>query len=191
MAIRVLGGQVSFPLSERVLRDDYLAGLDDRPLGDLRALRAECEQAEVAVSFARRVLQGHLDIVASELRRRSAGGAVDAAALHDLVDRLPQILADETGRSAGPSGRPVDLDPDLPVGDVLAALDAAMGGAGALTDLERRDLTEVEGLAERLRQLERELSGTRRALHERIDLLKTEVAARYERGEITIEGLLG
>ena len=153
MAIRVLGGQVSFPLSERVLGDDYLAGLDDRSLGDLRAMRAECEQAEVAISFARRVLQGHLDIVASELRRRAAGGTADAASLHDLVERLPQILADEPGRS-GPSGRPVDLDPDIPVGEVLAVIDAAVGGAGALTDLERQAPADVEALAERLRTLE-------------------------------------
>jgi hypothetical protein len=110
--------------------------------------------------------------------------------LHDLVERLPQILADEPGRS-GPSGRPVDLDPDIPVGEVLAVIDAAVGGPGALTDLERRAPADVEALAERLRTLERDLSGTRRSLHERIDLLKTEVAARYERGEITIEGLLG
>ena len=33
---------------------------------------------------------------------------------------MPQILADETGRSAGPSGRPVDLAPDLGAEDAFA-----------------------------------------------------------------------
>ena len=99
MTIRVLGGLVSFPLSDRVLRDDYLADLGERPVADIRAMRAECEEAEVGVSFARRILQGHLDIVESELRRRDAGGVADANSLHDLVERLPEILADDHARS--------------------------------------------------------------------------------------------
>jgi len=191
MTIRVLGGQVSFPLSDRVLRDDYLVGLDDRTVAEIRAMRRECEQAEVGFSFARRVLQGHLDIVDSELRRRHAGGEAGAHTLHDIVERLPQILADDHDRAAGPTRRHIDLEPDVAAGELLAAIDAAVGGGGAaLADLDHRSEAEVTEIADRLGQLEREFSQTRRALHERIDLLKTALSERYERGEITVEGLL-
>lgn len=188
MAIRALGGQVSFPLSDRVLRDDYLAGLDDRSLAEIRAMRAECEEAEVAVSFARRVLQGHLDIVASEVRRRNNGELPHHSALHDLVERLPQILADD-GHRGGPSWRPIDVDPEMPAGELLVAIDIAVGG-GTLAELPRLSQEEVEEVAERLGELERSFSQTRRQLHQRIDLLKNELSLRYERGEVTVEGLL-
>ncbi len=190
MAIRALGGQVSFPLSDRVLHADYLHGLAQRPVEEIRAMRAECEEAEAGVSFARRVLQGHLDIVASELRRRTDGAAITTTALHDLVERLPQILADDShGRSSGPSWRPLDLNTEMPGVELLLAVDAAVGGA-ALADLGDRDLDDVEGMAARLGDLEREFSRTRRVLHQRIDELKTELTGRYGRGEITVDGLL-
>ena len=87
MTIRVLGGLVSFPLSDQVLRDDYLVELGDRPVAEIRAMRAECEEAEVGVSFARRILQGHLDIVESELRRRHAGGVADEESERTILVR--------------------------------------------------------------------------------------------------------
>lgn len=189
MAIRALGGQVSFPLSDRVLHDDYLAGLSERPIAEIRAMRAECEEAEVGVSFARRVLQGHLDIVASELRRRHDGQLpAGAGALHDLVERLPEILADEHDRNS-PSWRPIDLDPDMPAGELLVAIDNAVGG-GTLADLGALGEADIQLIANRLTELEREFSATRRVLHERIDQLKDELSGRYGRGEISVDGLL-
>ena len=44
-----------------------------RPLAELRAMRAECQEVETGLSLLRRVVQGHLDIVGLELdaaRRR-------------------------------------------------------------------------------------------------------------------------
>lgn len=193
MAIRALGGQLSFPLSDRVLHADYLVGLDRRTLPEIRAMRAECEEAEAGVSFARRVLQGHLDIVSSELHRRHTGEAGDPSAtnaLHDLVERLPQILADDHyGRSGSPGWRPLDLNTEMPGVELLVAVDAAVGGA-AMADLASRPQEDIEHMSGRLSELEREFSRTRRILHERIDLLKNEITARYGRGEINVDTLL-
>lgn len=189
MAIRAQGGQVSFPLSERVLRDDYLDGLGTRSLADMRAMRAECEEAEVGVSFARRVLQGHLDIIASELLRRTDGEVPVGSPLQDLVERLPQILADDPAARSGPSWRPIDVDPEMPAGELLVAIDDAVGG-GTLADLPTLTQEQVEEIATRLGELERQFSQTRRQLHQRIDDLKTELTLRYGRGEVTVEGLL-
>jgi hypothetical protein len=57
---------------------------------DLRARRAACEGREAAVSYARRVLQGRLDIVRAELERRHEAGESDAA---ELLASLPGVLA--------------------------------------------------------------------------------------------------
>jgi hypothetical protein len=153
-------------------------------------MRAECEEAEVGVSFARRVLQGHLDIVASELRRRHDGEIEKGSALHDLVERLPQILADDYERDSGPSWRPIDLDPEMPAGELLVAIDDAVGGATS-ADLSELEQADVEHIAARLGDLEREFSQIRRTLHQRIDLLKGELTSRYGRGEVSVDGLLG
>src|SRR5664280_1863439 len=39
---------------DRVLAADYLAGLERRPLGDVRSLRCEAEQEETDLSYTRR-----------------------------------------------------------------------------------------------------------------------------------------
>ncbi|MFN0027342.1 MAG: hypothetical protein ACKV2O_09220 [Acidimicrobiales bacterium] len=184
---------MSFPLSDRVLHAEYLVGLERRTLPEIRAMRAECEEAEAGVSFARRVLQGHLDIVANELARRMNHQPSDPAvvnALHDLVERLPQILADEPhSRSGSPGWRPLDLNTEMPGVELLVAVDAAVGGA-AMADLASRAQEDIEHMSGRLSELEREFSRTRRILHERIDLLKNEITARYGRGEINVDTLL-
>src|SRR3712207_6446811 len=77
-------------LLERVLEPDYLSGLEQRSLEELREMRTECRQAESDISFERRVCHARIDILEAELDRR-ASGSTDT----DLVSRLPQILADE------------------------------------------------------------------------------------------------
>ncbi|MDP9070608.1 MAG: aerial mycelium formation protein, partial [Actinomycetota bacterium] len=86
---------------DRLLAEDYLEGLERLPLPELRRRKAECQEVEVAVSYLRRLVQGRLDIVEVDLRRRAGGEPAD---LSDVVDRLPQILAG-AGRPDG-GGRP-------------------------------------------------------------------------------------
>ncbi|MHB1772045.1 MAG: RsiG family protein [Acidimicrobiales bacterium] len=75
---------------------DFVEGLADAPLGDLREKRAECRRVEGLVSYLRRVVQGQVDLVVAEMGLRLSGEAGD----HDrlLVDDLPRILA---GPSSG------------------------------------------------------------------------------------------
>lgn len=183
---------MSFPLSDRLLRDDYLADLGQRPVTELRSMRRECEGAESAVSFARRVLQGRLDIVDDELQRRRDGIAGSADELHRLVEELPRILADDghaRPAGTGPASRPVDLTPDVTAPELLDAIEAA-AGIGIMTSLSELSETEVDEVAARLRELERTFSATRRDLHQRIDAVKGELSSRYERGEVSVDALL-
>ena len=79
---------------DRVLSPDFLTGMGDDSLADVRARRHEAEQEEADLSYVRRLLQGRIDIVRAELRRRSGDER------GSLVDQLAGILAD------GPAGEP-------------------------------------------------------------------------------------
>ncbi|MDQ1373700.1 MAG: hypothetical protein QOJ09_1038, partial [Actinomycetota bacterium] len=82
---------------ERLLDPAFVEGLRELSMDDLRAKRTECQEVEVGLSYLRRVVQGRLDIVISDLQRRAGGEPADLAA---LVDQLPEILG-EQNRPAG------------------------------------------------------------------------------------------
>jgi len=171
---------------DRILADDYLAGLEDRPVAELRALRTECQGIETQLSYLRRLVQGRHDIVTGEIDRRSHGG--DRYDVSDLVDRLPEILADRI-HAPGP-GR---LTPNMEPGDASGRL------ADRLTEISERVPIEMpaeaddEALAEvatDLSELEHEVSGLRRQLFDRIDALQAEITRRYRTGEAHVDDVL-
>jgi hypothetical protein len=82
---------------ERLLAPDYLEGLSQRTLEDVRAMRAECQEAETAVSYLRRMAQGRLDLVHACLDHHGDDG-VD---LDSLVERLPSIIGSGPARPQG------------------------------------------------------------------------------------------
>ena len=161
---------------QRVLDDDYLAGLSQLDVSELKDRRAECQQVEAKVSYLRRLVQGRLDIVSAEMRRRESGVAADD--LSSLVEQLPQILADKV-HAPGPGRMPTNLVP--PDDDALTdELDAVSGPAVSLVDL---DVDGLEDVAERLRDLEERVSRERRALFGVLDAVQAEIASRYEDAE--------
>lgn len=172
---------------ERVTDPTYLDGLAQRPLPDVRARRAECQEIEQALSYVRRLAQGRLDIVAAELARRASGG--DPGDLRDLVDRLPEILADRGERSSGPGRPPVTFSATDRSEGYAALLDAIVSADGIASLADRSD-PELVDIRERLVAFENELSGHRHAVHQVIDALQAEVARRYRDGEATVDSLL-
>jgi hypothetical protein len=173
---------------QRLLARDLLPDVTAVPLEDLRSLRLECSGAEGDVSFVRRVAQGRLDIVGHESRRRA--GAADAEPdLSGILFDLPDILA-ESRAGASSGGRKVVIGEPGPLAQALIKeLDTAvtpveLGSLGELHD------DELLGLMESLRDVEIELSTTRRRLHERIDAIQGEIARRYRDGEASIDSLL-
>jgi hypothetical protein len=167
-----------------VLAAGYLDDLQKMPLEVVRAKRGECQTVEAGLSMERRIIQGRLDIVGAELRRRAGGESADQTA---LVDDLKNILA-ERGRSPGYGRLPQLLAPA--VDDELVAEIEASADALRLASLGEMDDAEVRAMADKLDQLEQKLSERRRRVHERIDALHTEVVRRYKEGEATVEGTL-
>lgn len=173
------------PDPEAVLPAHALATLGDLQTAELRRLRARCEEAEEGVSYARRLLQGRLDILRAELEHR------DDEVSGGVLQGLPSILADERPRQASTPGQarsmrlrvPVDADAHTELIDRVAGTQIAQGVA----DHDARDL---EVVAERLAAHEQRLSRLRRAWFERIDALRAELAARYKDGRANVSELL-
>ncbi|MGQ0742883.1 MAG: RsiG family protein [Acidimicrobiales bacterium] len=169
-------GPGSTPSAAGPLED--LAGLS---LADLRTWRSQCQEVESKVSYLRRLVQGRLDLVRADQRRRSAGLAPDDLAA--LIEDLPRILADTPGPPRPGAPLPTSVMP--PEGnDYEAVLDATMD-PGLLMNLPRLADAEVEAVAGRLRDLEKVVSRHRHDLFGCIDSLSGELARRYRTGEVS------
>jgi hypothetical protein len=170
---------------DELLAPGYLEGLTDLPMAELRERRTTCNEAEVSLSYLRRVIQGRLDIVLSEQHRRQAGTSSDAGA---LVERLPSILSEKV--HAPGLGRlptimaPRELGPEATADvDAIAPPDR-VGQVSAVPE------EQLQHMSDGLQRLEREVSDKRRALHDRLDRLQEEVIRRYQSGEADVDSLL-
>jgi hypothetical protein len=152
-------------------------------LPELRELRQRLQHEDDAVSYARRVAQARLDLVAAEAARRSAEeGAGDA----DTTDELRSLLSQHlTGGPARPP-RPTEDLSDHPLAVELDELCAA-GGLGRLRDL---DDGELASLATSIGEFERRVSSDRRERFDRLDGLSAELVRRYRDGEADVDALL-
>ena len=170
---------------DRVLADDYLGDLSARSLDDIRSMRDECRRVEDKVSFLRRLIQGRLDIVAADQRRRAGGGS--PADLGSLVEQLPDILSDKV-HAGGPGRLPSGVLP--PHDDDLTAELDRIAGPDVLGRLPELSDEEVAELARAVGDLEREVSSSRKQLFGRIDTLHEELVRRYKTGEADAGALL-
>lgn len=178
------------PKLEHLTAPAYLAGLTTIPIERVRAMRADCQAVENALSYVRRLAQGRLDIVGAELERRREGG--DPANLRELIGRLPDILADRVhgGGGGGGFGRPPsDLSTDDIVATFSGELDEIMSPAAVGSVAELSD-AELEAIRDRLATFERATSERRHAMHDVIDTLQAEITRRYRTGEATVDTLL-
>jgi len=170
---------------ERLLAPDYLDGLRERSLEDVRAMRAECQEAETAVSYLRRMAQGRLDLVHACLDHHEDGGEN----LDSLVERLPSIIGSGPARPQGYGRLPSQMSPDLDRDDLTQELDGVLDADHTAT-LTTMSEAELRTVGEQLTAIEQRISDQRRALHERIDTLQAEIVSRYKTGEASVDGLL-
>lgn len=176
------------PDLDRLLAPDYLEGIAELPIEDVRARREACKETEVGLSYVRRVVQGRLDIVLADIQRRQSGeGPSDLASLVEQLKR-GEILGDKV-RAPGVGRLPTYMAPADSDGTMSEELDRVIGKARleALPDLSD---AEVQQVADDLGALERTVSAQRRALHERIDAFQEEIVRRYRTGEASVDTLL-
>lgn len=168
---------------DRVLAADYLEGLAGLPMDEVRALRKDAEQEEIDLSYLRRLLQGRMDILRAELRRRSGEST------GDLVDDLAQILTDE-GVTSSPRGmgRHSALEPSRAdshrrhVEQLVADVD--------LSDLATHDDDSLSRAVEVLVGEEHQVSEKRREVQNVMDACTAEITRRYREGDADVSDLL-
>ena len=164
----------------------YLGDLPARPMEEVRAMRTTCQEVETGLSMLRRMVQGRLDIVRSELDRRANGG--EPGDLADLIARLPEVLSDRT-RTPGVGRLPQLMAPGELPPELEAELDG-IAGSSHLADLPSRSEADLHTIEEQLQAFEQRVSGHRQALFERIDALQAEITRRYKDGEASVDALL-
>lgn len=174
---------------ERILDPSFLDELDTWSTARLREQRWACEAEEEAVSYARRLLQGRLDILRAELLRRREAGSDEA---DDLLAGLAQALADPHSESRADvmHARPTRLRVPANAAHYESRIDE-LASERRLVQIEHEDLSALESLIDALAEYERDLSSVRRQLFERIDTLRNELAERYRDGRATVRDLLG
>ena len=162
---------------DEVLADVDLDRLGDLDVAELRRLRQSCETEEHRVSYARRILQGRIDVLRSEAAGRDGGEHLG------VLERLPSVLADSGQRSFDPATArpPARLEPDDLGHDV--DIEGPVDVAGL-------DDAALEELASRYADQEATLSGLRRRLFDAIDRLQAEIADRYRQGSASVSELL-
>ncbi len=167
------------------LAADLLDGLAELSIEDVRARRAACQQVETQLSYVRRLAQGRLDIVASQIKSRREGTQGDRT----LVEELTEALSDRI-TAPGFGHLPLVLEPGEVDPELLAALDRAAPPSQVSSPDSMSD-DELRHVADALATLERDISDRRRAMFGRIDALQEEIVRRYRSGEADVDSLLG
>ncbi|MBT8212444.1 MAG: hypothetical protein KJN71_04770 [Acidimicrobiia bacterium] len=162
---------------------DFVAGLPDISLDDLRERRALCDELDTELSYYRRLLHGRMDLLGFELRRRSGEES------RSLIDALPEILAGSESHVSSSSGRAIPVEvPDIPstgkrnVDRVLVD--------DFLAHLPTLDDEELETIQADLTEAEREVSKQRRTVYEAYEKIQSELTDRYRQGIDNIDELL-
>lgn len=170
---------------DRIADPTFLHDLATRPMPELRAMRSACGQIEAQLSFARRLVQGRLDIVEAERVRRSKG--LPASNLAELVAALPAMMAGKL-QSTGNVYRSRDVgdheDPALEI-----RLDQILD-AGSLAALPLSTDAQLAVVADRLGAFERQVSAQRRLALAAFDTLSGEVIRRFRDGEVSVDSVL-
>lgn len=155
-----------------VLEPEYLDGLSNLDLDELRRRRVTAEDVEAQISYYRRLLHGRMDLLDFEQRRRRGEEE------RSIIDALPEILAKGMILGTEPTLKHIETMPPLPSVTGRRLIDKIMDD-GVLTSLPELTDEEIAEALERLREVESELSVQRRQLHQVIDTLQEEMVSRY------------
>jgi hypothetical protein len=167
---------------DRVLDEDYLSGLREMAMDDVRTLRREAEQEETDLSYLRRLLQGRIDILRAELGRRSGESTAS------LVESLPQILADDSTAAPRGLGRHIAVEPSR--ADAHRRRVEALVADVDLSDPAAHDEAALRDALLRLEREEAEVSAKRRDVQRVMDACADEITRRYRDGDADVADLL-
>jgi hypothetical protein len=160
---------------DRVLDPEYLEGLDDMSLDELREHRSTAVEVENELSYYRRLLYGRMDLVKFEQRRRA--GEEDRTLIDSLVDILTDPERDDRTEHRGTRHIVTDLPPLPDVGK--RDIDEVMGD-GVLTRLDEATEDELQASLEGFEKMVGEINTQRLAAQRVIDSLSELIAERFK-----------
>jgi hypothetical protein len=176
---------------DRILTTGFAADLTSLDLAELRARRQLAEQEEVDLSYARRLLQGRIDLLRADRERRAgakAGAVTRVRSDQDLARDLGAALADESPRLDHGLGRHLSTDPSR-VGEHRRAAEQAVADVRG-NDPAGLAADDLDAAVTRLGEIEQAVSESRHRVQAVMDLLTAEVARRYRDGEAKVEDVL-
>ena len=160
---------------DQVQSPEFTSGLEDISLEELRSRRRLCAELDTELSYTRRLLQGRLDLLTFEVRRRAGEEQ------RSLLEALPEVLASWAEGHPGLPVRHVAVEvPDLPE-HRRRAVDEALAD-DFLARLPEMDDSELAAVQQRLAEVEAEVSQQRRDVFEASDRIQAELVRRYRRG---------
>jgi hypothetical protein len=172
---------------DRVLAPGYTDDVAGLSPDDLRERRHVAEQEEVDLSYARRLLQGRLDLLRSEQRRRTGdeevsepGERTDEQIVRDIV----AAMGDDGPRRDHGLGRHLDIEPSR-VGEHRRAAELIVADPH-ISDGTHLSDDELADAIDRIAGLEQQLSLNRQRVQHVSDALTQEVARRFREGELSV-----
>lgn len=170
---------------DRVLAPSYLEDLSHLDIEGIRTRRAEAQQEEVDLSYARRLLQGRIDLMRAEQASRRGQGPLAAHPQTDeeIVAALKVILCDDPSGQETPV-RHIGAEPSR-VGEHRREAERAVADVGGSDLSSTTDEQLAEALSE-LAAIEGRLSRSRKRVQRVVDALTDEIARRYRVGEVTM-----
>jgi hypothetical protein len=169
---------------DRIFDPGYLNDLQAITMPDLRAMRDECEAFEVELSYARRLLQGKLDIIRHALERRVGGGA---AHIEALIVKLPSILSDEGPPGTGGRFQRILLPK---AAENQRRRMERLASESTLASIDELSSDELKVIVERLSAAETQTSVERRRVQKILDDIHAELVRRYREGSEDPSALL-
>ncbi len=149
-------------------------------LDELRALRAERQADDDAISYVRRLVQGRLDLVLAEQKRRVSGDD------RSVSEDLPAILGRHLNSGPARPPRPTDDASDHPMAIELEELCNSLGASHVI----ELDDGELDELSNALQAFEHARSIERRELFTELDALSAELVRRYRDGSANVDDLM-
>jgi hypothetical protein len=158
-----------------VLDPSFVEALDDATPQELRARLRDAKTEEDSISYVRRNLHGHLDLLRAELDVRLGGRGTTRS-----VATLTAVLGADSPGGNGRGGR-------ASLGLRAAAVAGHRGVERVLLEdhlarLPEMSDEEIADVVDRVSEAERRLSDDRLRLHAVIDALEAELGARYKHG---------
>jgi len=163
---------------DRVLAPTFAADVDALGDAELATRRVDAEQEETDLSYARRLLQGRLDLLRAEAERRASGAPDEPLTDAQLVEQLSRILTED--RPDVTDMHFVSTEPSR-VGEHRRAIEAVIADV-ELSDVRHLDDGRLQEATTRLAEMEQGLSRTRAAVQQVLRVLDEAAEARSGRG---------